>query len=60
VTARQIIDEFRKLTPEEQVQVRAEIERSISVVTYANPADAAKAADQILTDRADLFRKLAQ
>lgn len=64
VTVRQIIDEYRKLTPEEQEQVRGELKQPNSVsdsgVRHADYDEAMRVADKILTKHTDLFRKLAQ
>lgn len=62
MTISQIIQEYRKLPPQEQEEVRAELAKQI---TEPEPRfiswEKAKAiADQIFTEHAELFRKLAE
>jgi hypothetical protein len=62
MTVRQIIEEYRKLPPKEQEEVRAELEsgQSLGDVPQADYEKAMAAADRIFTDHAELFRKLAK
>ena len=62
VTVRQIIEEYRKLPPQEQEEVRTELEKQQSPggVPHADYKKAMTVADQIFTDHAELFQKLAK
>jgi hypothetical protein len=62
VTARQIIEEYRKLPPQEQEEVRAELEKrqSPGEIPRADYKKAMAVADRIFTDHAELFQKLAK
>jgi hypothetical protein len=61
MTARQIMDEIETLPFEEQRQVLFSLrERLEDKVTYADHDRALRIADRILTERAELFQKLAQ
>ena len=61
-TARQIIEEYRKLPPQEQEEVRAELEKpqAPGEIPHADYKKAMTVADQIFTDHAELFQKLAK
>jgi hypothetical protein len=61
MTARQIMDEIETLPFEEQRQLLSSLrERLEDKVTYADHDQALRIADLILTERAELFQKLAQ
>ena len=69
MSATEIIAEIKKLPASEQEEVLAFLTRqrtekasagSETEVKYARDEDADKAVDNVLRDRADLFRRLAQ
>jgi len=67
VTTRQIIQEIETLPPEEQREVFSSLQERLQKpqtaageVRYADFDEAMRIADRIFTERADLFRKLAQ
>ncbi len=62
MTVRQIIEEYRKLPPQEQEEVRAELEnrQPSAEVPQADYEKAMAAADRIFTYHAELFQKLAK
>jgi hypothetical protein len=62
VTARQIIEEYRKLPPQEQEEVRAELAKRITAPEprFVSREKARALADQIFSEHSDLFRKLAE
>jgi len=67
MSASEIIEEIQRLPLSEQEQVlafflsgRAQDKPGDAPVRYASDADFDKSADQILRERAELFRRLAQ
>lgn len=63
MTARQIIQEIEMLTPEERLEVQSYFLKdasSASGVRYADQDKALAVADKIFTERAELFKKLAE
>lgn len=67
VSATEVIEQIKQLPREEQRKVTAFVremtdarEESKAQVRYANDANFDKAADKVLREHADLFRRLAQ
>jgi hypothetical protein len=63
MTARQIIQEIETLSAEEQSEIKAFLlqgEQDTDALRYANGDKAMAIADKILTERAELFERLAQ
>ncbi len=63
MTVRQIITEIESLPREEQAEVWTHLQKQAEIsgqVRYADYDEAMKVADRIFTERAELFRKLAQ
>jgi hypothetical protein len=61
MTARQIIQEIKSLSSEEQLEIKTFLlHGEQGVVRYADREKALAVADKIFTERAELFQKLAQ
>ena len=63
MTARQIIQEIEALPLEEQAEIRAHLlngSKDSAEVQYADRDKVMAVADKIFTERAELFKKLAQ
>jgi hypothetical protein len=62
VTARQIIEEYRKLPPQEQEEVRAELVKQDSSLEpqFLSQQEAKKISQSLFVEYDDLFRKLAK